>query len=115
MAITLSETAAKEVKSIIDEQAQRGEIKAELAKLRVGVKGGGCSGFNYSLDLVEDEAGESDELIESHGVKILCDQRSLIYLDGTEIDFRDEVAQRGFTFKNPNATHTCGCGSSFHA
>ena len=114
MAITLSETAAKEVRSIIDEQVQKGELKAEKAKLRVGVKGGGCSGFGYSLELVEDDAGDRDEMIECHGVKILCDQVSMQYLEGVEIDWRDEVTQRGFTFRNPNATHTCGCGSSFH-
>jgi iron-sulfur cluster assembly protein len=114
MAITLSETAAKEIRSIIDEQSKAGELKAEAVKLRVGVKGGGCSGFTYLLDLVEDDAGDSDEQLESHGLKILIDQKSALYLEGTEIDFKDEVMGRGFVFKNPNASSTCGCGSSFH-
>jgi iron-sulfur cluster assembly protein len=114
MPVSLSETAAKEIKSIIDEQSKSGELKAEAVKLRVGVKGGGCSGFTYLLDLVEDEAGDSDEQLESQGVKILIDQKSALYLEGTEIDFKDEVMGRGFVFKNPNATSTCGCGSSFH-
>jgi len=82
---------------------------------RVGVRGGGCSGFSYLLDLTEEEAGEQDEAMESHGVPMLVDMKSLLYLDGTEIDFRDEVMGRGFVFKNPNATSSCGCGSSFTA
>ena len=111
MPINLSETAAKEIKSIITSQ---GLPEAET-KLRVGVKGGGCSGFSYMLDLTEEPAGEMDEVLESHGVKILCDMKSYLYLNGVEIDFKDEVMGRGFVFKNPNATSTCGCGSSFQA
>src|SRR5947199_9127259 len=111
MAIILSETAAKEMKNIITEQ---GLPEAET-RLRVGVKGGGCSGFSYMLDLTEETKGEGDEEMEAHGVKILCDMKSYLYLNGTEIDFRDEVMGRGFVFKNPNATSTCGCGSSFQA
>lgn len=111
MPINLTEAAAKEVKSIITEQ----NLPAEKTRLRVGVKGGGCSGFSYMLDLVEDEPGESDELLESNGVAILCDMKSYLYLNGAEIDFKDEVMGRGFVFKNPNATSSCGCGSSFSA
>ncbi len=111
MAILLSEAAAKEIKSIIEAQS----LPADKTRLRVGVKGGGCSGFSYMLDLTEEEPGESDEQMESSGVAILVDQKSLLYLDGTEIDFRDEVMQKGFVFKNPNATSSCGCGSSFQA
>ena len=111
MPIMLSETAAKEIKDIIKAQ----DLPAEKTRLRVGVKGGGCSGFSYLLDLTEDEPGEADEQMESHGVPMLIDQKSLLYLDGTVIDFRDEVMGRGFVFKNPNATSTCGCGSSFTA
>jgi iron-sulfur cluster assembly protein len=115
MPINLSETAAKQIKQIIDEQAKDGAFEPEKAKLRVGVKGGGCSGFSYTLDLVEEEKGETDEELDSHGVKILCDMKSYLYLNGTEIDFKDEVMGRGFVFKNPNASSTCGCGSSFTA
>lgn len=111
MAILLSETAAKEIKSIIQDQG----LPSENTFLRVGVKGGGCSGFSYMLDLTEEAKGEMDEEFESHGVKILCDAKSHLYLEGTEIDFRDEVMGRGFVFKNPNATSSCGCGSSFTA
>ena len=111
MPITLSETAAKEIKTIITDQG----LPAEKTFLRVGVKGGGCSGFSYMLDLTEDPKAESDEELESNGVKILVDMKSYLYLNGVEIDFRDEVMGRGFVFKNPNATSTCGCGSSFQA
>ena len=111
MAISLTETAAREVKRIIEDQ----QLPKEQTRLRVGVRGGGCSGFSYLLDLTEEAAGESDEAMESQGVPILVDMKSLLYLDGTEIDFRDGVMGRGFVFKNPNATSSCGCGSSFQA
>jgi len=112
MAIMLSEKAASEIKSIIKDQ----ELPAEQTRLRVAVKGGGCSGFSYVLDLTEEDKGESDEEVESNGVKILVDMKSLLYLSGTEIDFKDDgMMQRGFVFKNPNATSSCGCGSSFQA
>jgi len=111
MAITLSELAAKQIKDIIKQQ----NLPAEQTRLRVGVKGGGCSGFSYLLDLTEEAPGESDEQMESQGVQILIDSKSLLYLEGTEIDFKEDVMQSGFVFKNPNATSTCGCGSSFSA
>ena len=111
MAITLTETAAREIKKIIDDQ----KLPEAETRLRVGVKGGGCSGFSYMLDLTEEAKTDADEEMDSNGVKILIDQKSLLYLEGTEIDFKDEVMGRGFVFKNPNATHTCGCGSSFSA
>ena len=109
--INLTESAAKEIKKIVVEQG----LPAEQTRLRVGVKGGGCSGFSYMLDLTEEAKGENDEELESNGVKILVDNKSLLYLNGVEIDFRDEVMGRGFVFKNPNATSSCGCGSSFSA
>ena len=111
MAITLTESAAKEIQDIIQQQS----LPAETTRLRVGVKGGGCSGFSYMLDLTEEPKGEMDEELDSHGVKILCDMKSYLYLNGVEIDFKDEVMARGFVFKNPNATSSCGCGSSFSA
>jgi iron-sulfur cluster assembly protein len=110
MPILLSEAAAKEIKQIIKDQ----KLPEDNTRLRVGVKGGGCSGFSYLLDLTEEAKGEGDEELESHGVKILCDMKSYLYLNGVEIDFKDEVMGRGFVFKNPNATSTCGCGSSFN-
>jgi iron-sulfur cluster assembly accessory protein len=106
--VTLTETAAREIGSIIEQQ----ELDRDKIRLRVGVKGGGCSGFSYVLDLTESEK-ETDERIEQHGITIVCDPKSLLYLDGTTIDFKDEIMGRGFVFQNPNATTTCGCGSSF--
>ncbi|MEI7767866.1 MAG: iron-sulfur cluster insertion protein ErpA [Phycisphaerae bacterium] len=108
MAIALTETAAKEIKSIIEAQG------LQNVSLRIGVKGGGCSGFSYVLDLTE-SAAENDEKFDSHGIPVVVDRKSYLYLNGTEIDFRDEIMGRGFVFKNPNSTHTCGCGSSFSA
>jgi len=110
MAITVTETAAREIKNIIDQQ----ELDAEKVRLRVGVKGGGCSGFSYLLDLTEQEK-DSDEKFDQHGIPVVCDPKSYLYLNGTTIDFKDEVMGRGFVFSNPNATSTCGCGSSFQA
>jgi iron-sulfur cluster assembly protein len=110
MAITLTERAAQEVKTILEQQS----LSPETTYLRMGVKGGGCSGFSYALDLTETKT-EQDEEFDSHGVKVVCDPKSYLYLNGTTLDFKDEVMGRGFVFNNPNATHTCGCGSSFQA
>lgn len=110
MPILLSDTAAREIKTIIEQQ----ELDAEKVRLRVGVKGGGCSGFSYLLDLTEQER-DSDELFDEHGIKVVCDPKSYLYLNGTSIDFKDEIMGRGFVFNNPNATSSCGCGSSFSA
>jgi len=110
MSITVTETAANEIKNIVTQQ----ELDTEKVRLRVGVKGGGCSGFSYLLDLTE-QYGDQDEAFEQHGVRVICDPKSYLYLDGTTIDFKDEVMGRGFVFSNPNATSTCGCGSSFSA
>jgi iron-sulfur cluster assembly protein len=115
--ITLTDIAAREVGTIIKQQAdaakQRGEEPAPLF-LRVGVKGGGCSGFSYTLDLTETRS-DMDEVFEQHGIDVVVDPKSLIYLEGTTIDFKDELMGRGFVFQNPNATSSCGCGSSFSA
>ncbi len=109
-AVNLTEGAAREVRNIIQQQ----ELDADKVRLRVGVKGGGCSGFSYLLDLTETQK-ETDEVFEQHGIKVIVDPKSLLYLNGTVIDFRDEIMGRGFVFQNPNATTTCGCGSSFSA
>lgn len=105
--VTLTELAAKEVKLIMASQSI-----GEPAFLRVGVKGGGCAGFNFTLDLT-DHKDEQDEEFESHGVTVICDAKSHIYLNGTTVDFKDELMGRGFAFDNPNSTGKCGCGSSF--
>lgn len=108
--VILSPAAAKEIQRIIQDQ----ELDSEKVCLRVGVKGGGCSGFSYVLDLTETRK-ETDEISEQHGVRVICDPKSLLYLAGTTVDFKDEIMARGFVFQNPNATSSCGCGSSFSA
>jgi iron-sulfur cluster assembly protein len=108
--VFLSESAAREVNNIVQQQ----ELDASKIRLRVGVKGGGCSGFSYLLDLTESQK-DSDEVFVQHGIRIIVDPKSLLYLNGTTIDFKDEIMGRGFVFQNPNATSSCGCGSSFSA
>lgn len=106
--ITLTDTAAREIESIIQQQ----ELDKKSVRLRVGVKGGGCSGFSYILDLTENQK-DTDEAFDNHGLTVIVDPKSLLYLNGTVIDFKDEVMGRGFVFQNPNASTSCGCGSSF--
>lgn len=109
MPIALTEKAADKIKKVFADSDMPPE-----ACLRVGVKGGGCSGFSYVLDLAQ-QAGPHDNQSESHGIRILCDPKSYLYLNGTTIDFQDELMGRGFVFNNPNATRSCGCGASFSA
>lgn len=108
--VIITELAAKEIQRIIEEQ----ELDKSKVRLRVGVKGGGCSGFSYILDLTETQK-DTDEVFVQNGITVICDPKSLLYLNGVTIDFRDELMGRGFVFNNPNATSTCGCGSSFQA
>ena len=137
MPVLVTPTAAREIHTIIT----REKLDPAKIKLRVGVKGGGCSGFSYLLDMTEVEK-ETDEAwdfsyrevdgkavaVEAGGegggvatatdaftVRVVCDPKSYLYLNGTTIDFKDEIMGRGFVFSNPNATTTCGCGSSFSA
>ena len=110
MGIELTETAAREVNTILGQQNKA----PDKTYLRLGVKGGGCSGFSYALDLT-DVKSENDEEFESQGIKVVCDAKSYLYLNGTTLDFTDEIMGRGFVFNNPNATNSCGCGSSFSA
>ena len=105
--ISLTERAAHEVKRIVTEQKL-----PEATALRVGVKGGGCSGFSYTLGF-DDQVTETDQILEVDGVKVVCDPKSFLYLHGTQIDFEDNLMGRGFKFGNPNAAKTCGCGESF--
>jgi iron-sulfur cluster assembly protein len=105
--MTLSERAANEVKRVMSEQ----ELP-DGAILRVGVQGGGCSGFSYSLGF-DTETTEKDRIAEFHGVKMAVEKKFDPYLDGTELDFVDSLEGRGFKFINPNVVKTCGCGSSF--
>ena len=107
MAITLTEEAAGKIKKVFADRNM-----PDGSCLRVGVKGGGCSGFSYTLDVTEKPA-DDDEVFDSHGVRVVCDPKSCLFLDGTEVDYSDDILKGGFVFKNPNAKKSCGCGASF--
>ena len=109
MAITLSEKAAEKVKGIFEKNSM-----PEGSAFRIGIKGGGCAGFSYTLD-VTDAPAEGDEVFQSHGVNVVCDLKSYLFLNGTEVDYSDDLLKGGFVFDNPNASGSCGCGSSFSA
>jgi len=108
--IKLTEAAAVEAKKAMEDHES---LLGDETYLRIGVKGGGCSGFEYSLtvDLEYDE--QKDTLSNQHGVYVIVDKKSDLYLDGTVLDYHSDISKRGFTFNNPNATKSCGCGSSF--
>ena len=106
LTITISENAAKHVRDFTNRQEE------ELISLRVGVKGGGCSGLTYDLS-VDSEARPEDKVIEQHGVTIFIDKKSYIFLAGTILDYSGGLNGKGFVFQNPNAKTTCGCGTSF--
>jgi iron-sulfur cluster assembly protein len=110
--INVTEKAAGEVKRIISEQQQQGQLPEKIY-LRVRVVGGGCSGFTNKLDLDPQINEKLDEVFEFHGVPVVVDKRSLMYLDGAVVDFHDDLNRRGFSITNPNAKSTCGCGSSY--
>ncbi|VAW76414.1 Iron-sulfur cluster assembly iron binding protein IscA [hydrothermal vent metagenome] len=105
MAVTLTEAAAERVKSFLE---QRGKGVG----LRLGVRTSGCSGMAYVLEFV-DEIDDTDTVFEERGVKVIVDPKSLLYIDGTELDFGKEGLNEGFKFNNPNVKDECGCGESF--
>jgi iron-sulfur cluster assembly protein len=109
MTITVTATAVTEVQRFMQEQGA-----TEAAGLRVAVLPGGCSGFQYGLN-IEDEAQDDDEIMESNGLRLFVDPFSVQYLNGVEIDYVTTMMGSGFTFKNPNSSGGCGCGSSFTA
>jgi iron-sulfur cluster assembly protein len=111
MAINLTEKAASEVKRIITEQQNGGA--PEKIYLRMRVVGGGCSGFQNKLDLDPVYNPKLDETFELHGVPVVVDKRSLMYLSEVTVDFHDDLNKRGFSISNPSAKSTCGCGSSY--
>ena len=105
MTIKLTEVAAAEAKKFLED--------AEEKYLRVGVKGGGCSGFEYSLTVSHEYDEQKDTLSNQYGVEVVVDKKSALYLEGTTLDYYSDISKRGFKFDNPNATKSCGCGSSF--
>jgi iron-sulfur cluster assembly accessory protein len=109
MQLTLTETAAQEVKKFIE-----AENPGEQAGLRVRVVPGGCSGFQYAMN-IEEAPAPNDEVIEAGGLRVFVDMFSAQYLNGVQIDYVSSVMGAGFTFANPNASGGCGCGSSFTA
>ncbi len=106
MTITLTEKAADHVKKFL-------ESRSDSKGLRLGVRTSGCSGMAYVLEFA-DKIGSEDQVFEGHGVKVIVDSKSLLYLDGTELDFVKEGLNEGFKFNNPNVKDACGCGESFN-
>ncbi|MCG7498595.1 iron-sulfur cluster assembly protein IscA [Vibrio sp. Of7-15] len=106
MAITMTEAAADRVRTFL-------ENRGKGIGLRLGVRTSGCSGMAYVLEFV-DELNEEDQTFEEHGVSIIIDPKSLVYMDGTELDFVKEGLNEGFQFNNPNVKGECGCGESFN-
>ena len=107
MAIKVTATAVKELKKAITVQ----QLPAAVA-IRIGVTGGGCSGFEYKLGFDENVNEETDMLSVFDGLRVAVDKKSALYLDGIELDYQESLENRGFVFNNPNATKSCGCGSS---
>ncbi len=105
MGVTVTERAASRIKELIDAENRDGQ------GLRVKVVGGGCSGLQYKVDF--DLPKGTDKIFERDGAKVLVDMKSLLYLGGTELDYKDELMQSGFVFQNPNVKKSCGCGASF--
>tara|TARA_R100001244_G_C5135526_1_gene126786 strand:- start:230 stop:553 length:324 start_codon:yes stop_codon:yes gene_type:complete len=105
MTIKLTEAAAIEAKKCFE--------GTEEKYLRVGVKGGGCSGFEYSLSIDHEYDNTNDTMSNQHGIDVVVDKKSALYLEGTILDYYSDISKRGFKFDNPNATKSCGCGSSF--
>ena len=107
--VELTESAVKEIKQIMESQS----MSPDVTYVRVGVTGGGCSGFQYAFNLDEVYNEEKDTLLEQDGLKIVVDKRSGLYLEGTSVDWVQDLNRRGFAFKNPNAVRSCGCNKSF--
>jgi len=105
MAITLTDAAASRVRTFL-------QSRGNGLGVRLGVKTSGCSGLAYVLEFV-DELDDEDQVFEDHGVKVIIDKKSLVYLDGTELDYGKEGLNEGFKFNNPNVKDECGCGESF--
>jgi len=106
--ITLTESAKEKALKLFSES----NLNPTTSFIRVGVKGGGCSGLSYVLDF-DSELKPGDQEFEDKGIKIVCDKKSLLYLLGTELDHSDGLNGKGFEFRNPNAQRVCGCGESF--
>jgi iron-sulfur cluster assembly protein len=111
--VTVTEKAATEVKRAIADYQSGGDAPEGELYLRLRVQGGGCSGFQNKLDLDPTYNEKTDHLFEVHGIKVVIDKRSMLYLDNATVDFHDDLNKRGFSITNPQAKGTCGCGSSY--
>lgn len=108
--IHVTEKAATKIQELLAKEG----VAAETGGLRVGVQGGGCSGLTYAMRL-ETQARDRDKVIEENGARIFVDPKSFLYLNETTLDYQEDLMRRGFVFQNPQATRSCGCGSSFTA
>ena len=106
--VTITEKAAGEMHRVLSDKKL-----PESTVLRIGINGGGCSGFSYNLGFDDKFDEMNDVVTDQHGLKVAVDRKSAMFLEGTTIDFYDGIERRGFTFENPNAKKSCGCGSSF--
>lgn len=109
MAITLTAQAADKVRRLMADPSQQ-----DATGLRIKVVGGGCSGLSYQLAL-EREPAEDDHVQESEGIRVFIDPKTYLFVNGTQVDYHETMMESGFSFQNPNATGSCGCGTSFSA
>jgi iron-sulfur cluster assembly protein len=109
-AINVSERAAKKILALLAKDG----VSREQGGLRVGVQGGGCSGLSYAMRL-DTQARDRDKIFEAFGARVFVDPKSLLYLNGTTLEYEETLMRQGFVFVNPNAARSCGCGSSFTA
>ena len=107
LTVEISEKAAEKIRYFAEKNGQPHDVG-----VRVAVKGGGCSGLTYDLQITG-EHNDTDKVVEQYGVKVIVDKKSYIYLVGTQLDFSDGLNGKGFVFENPNAKKACGCGTSF--
>jgi iron-sulfur cluster assembly protein len=109
-AIHMTEKAAKKIIALLEKDG----VSTETGGLRVGIQGGGCSGLSYAMRL-DTQARDRDKIFEEFGARIFVDPKSLLYLNGTTLEYEETLMRQGFVFQNPNAARNCGCGSSFTA
>jgi len=108
--IHLTERAAQKIRALLEKDG----VSPEIGGLRVGVQGDGCSGLSYAMRM-DTQARDRDKVFEEHGARIFVDPKSLLYLNGTVLEYEETLMRQGFVFQNPHATRSCGCGSSFTA
>jgi iron-sulfur cluster assembly accessory protein len=112
--LSVSERAAEEVKRVIADMQASGQVEpGGTLYLRVRVQGGGCSGFQNKLDLDAKYDEKTDHKFDFHGIEVVIDKRSMLYLNGAVVDYHTDLNKKGFTISNPQAKSTCGCGSSY--